>query len=115
MRQQPATKSSELWGSSQPPIAANRGAAARGALAYKLRNVCFVQGISSDSLQTIVHSRNGSTFKEIAETAVEEESAIFSKNERYRQGANAGSLVCHNCGKMGHVATKCYLKKKTSV
>jgi hypothetical protein len=63
-------------------------------------------------MQTIVHSRNGSTFEEIAETAVEEESAIFSKNEQYRQGANAGRLVCHNCGKTCHVATKCYLKKK---
>jgi hypothetical protein len=29
------------------------------ALAYKLRNICFVQGISLDSLQTIVRSRNG--------------------------------------------------------
>jgi len=46
-------------------------------LADKLRNICFVQGISSDRIQTIVRSRNGNTFDEI-----EEESAIFSKNER---------------------------------
>jgi len=85
------------------------------ALADELRNICFVQGISSDRIQTTVRSRNGSTFDEIAEMALEEESAIFSKNERYRQGANPGRLVCHNCGKTGHVAAKCYLKKKKNV
>jgi len=51
------------------------------ALADKLINICFVQGISSDRIQTIVHSRNGNTLDEIAETAFEEESKIFSKNE----------------------------------
>ena len=83
------------------------------ALTDKLRNICFVQGISSDRIQTIVRSRNGSTFDEIAETAIEE-SAIFSKNKRYIQGTNNGRLVCHNCRKWGHVAAKCYLKEKTS-
>jgi len=74
-----------------------------------------VQGISSDRIQTIVRSRNGNTFDDIPETALEEESAIFSKNERYRQGPNLGRLVCHNCGKAGHVAAKCYLKDKKDV
>jgi hypothetical protein len=55
-------------------------------LTDKLRNICFVQGIASDRIQTIVRSRNGETFDEIAETALEEESAIYSKNERYGQG-----------------------------
>jgi hypothetical protein len=82
------------------------------ALADKLRNICFVQGISSDRIQTIIHSRNGNTFDEIAKRALEEESAIFSKNERYRQGTNPGRLVCYNCGKTGHVAAKYYLKDK---
>jgi hypothetical protein len=72
------------------------------ALADKLRNICFIQGISSDRIQTIVRSRNASAFDEIAETALEEGSAIFSKNERYRQGSSTGSLVCHNCGKARH-------------
>jgi len=49
-----------------------------------------------------------------AETALEE-SAIFSKNEQYRQGANSGRLACHNCGKTGHVAAKYYLKEKKGV
>ena len=82
------------------------------ALADKLRNICFVQGIFSDRIQTIVRRRNSTTFDEIAETALEEESAIFSKNERYKQGAHPGKLVCHNCGKSGHVAARCYLKDK---
>jgi len=80
-----------------------------------LRNICFVQGMSSDRIQTIVPSRNGRTFDEIAERALEEESAIFSKNERYRQGANPGRLLCHNCGKTGHVAATCYPKEKKDV
>ena len=82
------------------------------ALADKLRNICFVQGIASDRIQTIVRSRNGRTFDEIAETALEEESAIYSKNERYRQGTSSSRVVCNNCGKTGHVAAKCYLKDK---
>jgi hypothetical protein len=82
------------------------------ALAGKLRNICFVQGISSDRIQTIVHSRNGNTFNETADSALEDESAIFSKQERYRQGTNFGRLVCSNCGKTGRPAAKCYLKDK---
>jgi hypothetical protein len=80
-------------------------------LADKLRNICFVQAIASDRIQTIVR-RNGSTFDEIAETALEEENAIFSKNERYKLGPNLGKLVCHNCGKAGHIAARCHLKDK---
>ena len=50
------------------------------ALADKLRNICFVQGIFSDRIQTIVRSRNSSTFDETVGRALEE-SALFSKNE----------------------------------
>ena len=82
------------------------------ALADKLRNICFVQGIVSDRIQTIVRSRNGKTFDEIAETALEEESAIYSKNERYRQGPPSSRVICNNCGKTGHIAAKCYLREK---
>jgi hypothetical protein len=85
------------------------------ALADKLRNICFVQGISSDRIQTIIRSRNGNTFDEIAERALDEESAIFSKNGRYRQGIAFGKLVCNNCGKTGHTAAKCYLKERKDV
>jgi hypothetical protein len=83
-------------------------------LADKLRNICFIQGLYSDRIQTIVRSRNHSGFDDIAETALEEESAIFSKNERYKSsGANAeSSPKCSNCNKLGHVASRCYLRDR---
>jgi hypothetical protein len=80
-------------------------------LANKLRNICFVQGLCYNRIQTIA-SRNYSSFDDIAETALEE-SAIFSKNERYKNSsANMDSPKCTNCHKPGHVASKCYLKDK---
>jgi hypothetical protein len=53
-------------------------------LSVKLRNTCFIQGLYSDRIQTIIRSRNNEDFDKIAETALEEESAIVSKHERYR-------------------------------
>jgi hypothetical protein len=55
---------------------------------------------------------NVNTFDVISETDLDEKSAIYSRNERYRQGSNPGRLVFHNCGKTGHVAAKLYLKGK---
>jgi len=51
-------------------------------LSDRLRNICFIQGLASDRIQTIVRSRNYQNFDEIAETALVEESAIASKQER---------------------------------
>ena len=49
-------------------------------LTDKLRNICFVQEISSDRLQTIVRSRNGNTFDETVETTLEDrKSDIFQE------------------------------------
>jgi hypothetical protein len=56
------------------------------ALADKLRNICFVQGLSSDTIQTIVRTRNRNTLDEIAETVLEEESAIFLRNNGTGRG-----------------------------
>jgi len=82
-------------------------------LADKLRNICFVQELYSDRIQTTVRSRNHSSFDDIAETALEEESAIFSKNERYKiYNANSEGPKCSNCTKLGHVASRCYLKDR---
>jgi superfamily I DNA and/or RNA helicase len=53
-------------------------------LSDKLRNIYFGQGLYSDRIQTIVRSRNHSSFDDAAETALEEESTIFSKNESTR-------------------------------
>jgi hypothetical protein len=78
-------------------------------LSDRLRNICFTQGLQSDRIQTIVRSRNQDDFDEIAETALEEESAIFSKNERHK-GAEKYNVQCTNCKRMGHTSNKCYLK-----
>lgn len=80
-------------------------------LSDRLRNICFVQGLASDRIQTIVRSRNYQSFDEIAETALVEESAIASKQERYRA---EGPLAqkCSNCGKLGHPSSRCYFRDK---
>ena len=80
-------------------------------LSDRLRNICFIQGLASDRIQTIVRSRNYQNFDEIAETAQVEESAIASKQERYRiEGVSAPR--CSNCGKPGHSSNKCYSRGK---
>jgi hypothetical protein len=80
-------------------------------LADMLRNICFIQGLYSVRIQTIVRSRNHSSFDDIAETALEEESAIFSKNERHKNNnANVDGPRCSNCNKLGHGASRCYLR-----
>jgi hypothetical protein len=53
-------------------------------LAGRPRNICFVQGLVSDRIQTILRSRNYQSFDEIAETAPVEESAMTSRQERYK-------------------------------
>jgi hypothetical protein len=85
-------------------------------LSDRLRNICFVQGLYSDRIQTIVRSRNYDNFDEIAETALEEESAIISKNERYRSSnMSSDNLKCSNCGRNNHVTSRCFLKGKKDV
>jgi hypothetical protein len=60
-----------------------------------------------------VRSRNHSTFDKIAETALEEESAIFSKNEKFKSSnANSEGPKCSNCNKLGNVSSRCYLKDR---
>jgi len=80
-------------------------------LSDRLRNICFIQGLASDRIQTIVRSRNYQNFDEIAETALVEESAIASKQERYR-AEGAAAHRCSNCGKSGHLSNKCYSRSK---
>ena len=80
-------------------------------LSDRLRNICFIQGLASDRIQTIVRSRNYQNFDEIAETALVEESAITSKQDRYRLEGNS-SQRCSYCGKPGHTSNKCYSRNK---
>jgi hypothetical protein len=68
-----------------------------------------------DRIQTTVRSRNHSTFDEIAETALEKESAIFFLYYRYKSSnANSEGPKCSNCNKLGHAAGRCYLKGRKS-
>jgi hypothetical protein len=83
-------------------------------LSDKLRNICFIQGLYSDRIQTIVRSRNNENFDDIAETALEEESAIVSKQERYR-GDIGTPIKCGNCGKMGHATQACFKKRNPRI
>ena len=76
-----------------------------------LHNICFIQGQASDRNQAIVRSRNYQNFGEIAETALAEESAIASKQERYRaEGVSAYRRI--NCEKQGHSSNKQVLLAK---
>ena len=80
-------------------------------LAEKLRNICFVHGLYSDKIQTVVRSRNHANFDEIAENTLEEESATVSKDERYRSSnVIFEGPKCSNCNKIGHTVSTCYLK-----
>jgi hypothetical protein len=80
-------------------------------LSDRLRNICFIQGLASDRIQIIVRSCNYQNFNEIAKTALMEENALASKQERYRaKGVSANR--CSNCGKPGHSSNKCYSRSK---
>ena len=70
-------------------------------LSDRLQNICFVQGLASDCIKTIVLSRNYRNFDEIAETALVEESGITSRQDRYRAEESALPR-CGSCGKLGH-------------
>jgi hypothetical protein len=70
-------------------------------LVDKLRNICLVQGLYSNRIQTTVRSRIHANFDEKAGTALEEESAIVSKNERCRTNTvRADGPQCSNCIKI---------------
>ena len=70
-------------------------------LSDRLRNICFIQGLVSDRSHTIVRRRNYQNFDEMADTALVEESAVESKQERYR-AEGVFAYRCSNCGKPGH-------------
>jgi len=80
-------------------------------LSDRLRNICFIHGLASGRVQMTVRSRNYQNVEAIAETVLVEESAIASKQERYRaEGASA--YMCSNCGKLGHSHNKCYSRSE---
>jgi hypothetical protein len=80
-------------------------------LADWLCNICFIQGLASDRIQTIVRSLNCQNFYEIVETALVEESAIGSRQDRYRLEGTSPQR-CGNCGKLGRANNKCYARSR---
>jgi hypothetical protein len=52
-------------------------------LSDRLRNICFVQELAADRIQTKVRSTNCHNLDQIAETGLVEESAIVLKQDRY--------------------------------
>jgi len=80
-------------------------------LADRLRNICFIQGLVSDRIQTIVRSRNYQNFDEIAETAFVQESAIASRRDWYRSEGTFTQKY-GNCRRLGYASNKCYARGK---
>ena len=58
-----------------------------------------------------MRSHNYQNFDEIAETALVEESAIASRQDRYRLEGTS-TQGCGKCGKMGHASNKCYARSR---
>ena len=70
-------------------------------LADKLRNICFVQGLYSDMIHTIIRSRKHSSFDDNRNGARRGQRNFFSKNERYKSGNDAANgPKCSNCNKL---------------
>ena len=80
-------------------------------LSDRLQNICFVQGLGSNRIQTIMRSRNYGNFDEIVETSLVEESAITSRQDRYKTEGGV-PLKCGVCGKTGHSSSKCFAREK---
>jgi hypothetical protein len=80
-------------------------------LSDRLRNICYVQGLVSDQIQTIVRGKNYRHFDKFAETALVEKSAIISKQDRYG-GEGSALLRCGSCGRVGHSSNKCFAREK---
>jgi len=82
-------------------------------LSDRILNICFIQGLASDQIQTIVQSHNYQNFDKIAEPALVEESTIASKQERYR-AEETSAYGCSNCGKPGHLSNVLLAKQRGS-
>ena len=80
-------------------------------LSDRLRNICFIQGLASDEIQTIVRSWNYQNLDETAEMTLVVDSAITSKKDRYHLEGNS-SQRCSYCGKPGHPRNTCYSRNK---
>jgi hypothetical protein len=62
-----------------------------------MKNICFIQKLYSNRIQAIVQSQNNENVDNITEQALEEESTIVSKDERY-SGGQYHQLAVKNVG-----------------
>ena len=72
-------------------------------LSDRLRNICFVHGLASDRIQTIVRSRNFQNLDEIAETAL-----VDSHSGRIANCVGTEKTSMHNVSHRLAVASKRY-------
>lgn len=71
-----------------------------------LGKACFVQGLNSERIQTIVRSRGESILlSQAVEISLEEEGAILSNREKSAAGGNTSR--CTICNRLGHLASRC--------
>ena len=74
-----------------------------------LGKACFIQGLNSERIQTIVRSRGGSVMlSQAVEISLEEECALLSNREKFMAAGNI--IRCTNCNRLGHTAGKCVSK-----
>ena len=73
-----------------------------------LGKACFIQGINSEQIQTIVRSRGESIVLSKAVEISLEECALLSNREK---SMAAGNIIrCTNCNRLGQTAGKCCLR-----
>jgi hypothetical protein len=70
-------------------------------LSDRLRNICFVQGLASDRIQTIVRSRNYCNFDEIVETAL-----VGVRSHRNKSGIGQKAAPYLGAAPVGKWATR---------
>jgi hypothetical protein len=74
-----------------------------------LGKACFVQGLQSERIQSIVCSRGESVLlSQAVEISLEEEGAILSIREKSRAGGNTAR--CTLCNRLGHMVSR-YVSK----
>jgi hypothetical protein len=83
---------------------------AKGLISH-LWKACFVQGLQSEWIQTIVRSRGESVLlSQAMEISLEEEGAILSIREKCGAGGNTARYTL--CNRLGHMASRCVSKDR---
>jgi hypothetical protein len=100
----------ELWEAARRVCKPDKIQGAVGLIGH-LGKACFVQGLQSERIQTIVRSRGESVLlSQAVEISLEEEGAILSLKEK--PGAGGNTIRCTICNSLGHTASKCASKDR---